>query len=113
MVDPDLVASKLSDLADHLQRVRIRRKATAEGLAGDRDALDLVAFNLMLAVQTCADIASHLSPTRAGRRQRLSGSRSSASGTRASSLRGCAPPSPGQWGYATWSRTATRACGRR
>jgi uncharacterized protein YutE (UPF0331/DUF86 family) len=60
MVDPDLVASKLSDLADHLERVRIRRKATAEGLAGDRDALDLVAFNLMLAVQTCADIASHL-----------------------------------------------------
>ena len=60
MVDPDLVASKLSDLADHLERVRIRRKATAEELAGDRDALDLVAFNLMLAVQTCADIASHL-----------------------------------------------------
>jgi hypothetical protein len=44
MVDPDLVASKLSDLADHLERVRIRRKATAEELAGDRDALDLVAF---------------------------------------------------------------------
>jgi uncharacterized protein YutE (UPF0331/DUF86 family) len=43
MVDPDLVASKLSDLADHLERVRIRRKATAEEL-----------------VQTCADIASHL-----------------------------------------------------
>lgn len=26
----------------------------------DRDALDLVAFNLMLAVQACADIASHV-----------------------------------------------------
>jgi uncharacterized protein YutE (UPF0331/DUF86 family) len=60
MVDPDLVASKLSDLTDHLERVRSRRKATAEELGGDRDALDLVAFNLMLAVQTCADIASHL-----------------------------------------------------
>lgn len=60
MVDRNLVASKLSELADHLARVRARRKATAEELARDRDALDLVAFNLMLAVQTCADIASHL-----------------------------------------------------
>jgi uncharacterized protein YutE (UPF0331/DUF86 family) len=29
-------------------------------LGGDRDALDLVAFNVMLAVQACADIASHI-----------------------------------------------------
>jgi uncharacterized protein YutE (UPF0331/DUF86 family) len=60
MVDPDLVASKLSELAVRLERVRPRRRATAKELEGDRDALDLVAFNLMLAVQTCADIASHL-----------------------------------------------------
>jgi uncharacterized protein YutE (UPF0331/DUF86 family) len=60
MVDRDLVASKLSDLAGHLSRVRAHRKATADELRRDRDALDLVAFNLMLAVQTCADIASHV-----------------------------------------------------
>jgi uncharacterized protein YutE (UPF0331/DUF86 family) len=60
MVDRDLVASKLSELADHLARVRARRKAIADELRRDRDALDLVAFNLMLAVQSCADIASHL-----------------------------------------------------
>ena len=60
MVDRDLVASKLSELADHLARVRARRTATVEDLGHDRDALDLVAFNLMLAVQACADIASHL-----------------------------------------------------
>jgi uncharacterized protein YutE (UPF0331/DUF86 family) len=60
MVDPGLVASKLSELADHLERVRARRKATADELGRDRDALDLVSFHLMLAVQTCADIASHL-----------------------------------------------------
>ena len=59
MVDRDLVAGKRSELADHLARVRARRKATADELRRDRDALDLVAFNLMLAVQTCADIASH------------------------------------------------------
>ena len=35
-------------------------RTSAEALAGDRDALDLVAFNLMLAVQTCLDLASHL-----------------------------------------------------
>ena len=60
MVDRDLIAGKLGELADHLARVRARRKATADELRRDRDALDLVAFNLMLAVQTCADIASHL-----------------------------------------------------
>lgn len=31
-----------------------------QGLRSDRDALDLVSFNLMLAVQICADIASHV-----------------------------------------------------
>jgi uncharacterized protein YutE (UPF0331/DUF86 family) len=60
MVDPDLVASKLGELADHIARVRTRRKASADELVKDRDALDLVAFNLMLAVQACADIASHV-----------------------------------------------------
>src|SRR5207249_3268535 len=29
-------------------------------LAADEDALDMVSFNLMLAVQSCLDIASHL-----------------------------------------------------
>jgi uncharacterized protein YutE (UPF0331/DUF86 family) len=60
MVDRDLVASKLAELADHLARVRARRTATADELRRDRDARDLVAFNLMLAVQACADIASHV-----------------------------------------------------
>lgn len=60
MVDRDLVAAKLSELADHLARVRARRTPTADDLKRDRDALDLVAFNLMLAVQACADIASRV-----------------------------------------------------
>jgi uncharacterized protein YutE (UPF0331/DUF86 family) len=53
------VASKLAELAEHVAR-RTRRKATVEDLRRDRDALDLVAFNLMLAVQACADVASHV-----------------------------------------------------
>ncbi len=60
MVDKDLLAAKLAELADRTARVRARVPASVEDLGADRDALDLVAFNLMLAVQSCADIASHL-----------------------------------------------------
>jgi uncharacterized protein YutE (UPF0331/DUF86 family) len=60
MVDRDLVAGKLGELAEHVARVRTRRTGSAEDLRRDRDALDLVAFNLMLAVQACADVASHV-----------------------------------------------------
>lgn len=60
MVDADLVAARLVDLASRLARVRTHRKETPESLEGDADALDLVAFNLMIAVQVCADVASHV-----------------------------------------------------
>lgn len=60
MVDRDLVAAKLTELADRTARVRTRCPAALDDLRADRDALDLVSFNLMLAVQSCADIASHL-----------------------------------------------------
>jgi uncharacterized protein YutE (UPF0331/DUF86 family) len=60
MVDRDLVATKLGELAEHLARVRTRSTASAEDLRRDRDALDLISFNLMLAVQACADVASHV-----------------------------------------------------
>lgn len=60
MVDRDLLAAKLAELADRITRVRTRCPATPDELRADRDALDLVSFNLMLAVQSCADIASHL-----------------------------------------------------
>lgn len=60
MVDRDLVAAKLAELDDRIARVRAKCPATPDELRADRDALDLVSFNLMLAVQSCADIASHL-----------------------------------------------------
>ena len=60
MVRVDVVTAKLVELADRIARVRGRVPDTVEKLAADRDALDLVAFNLMLAVQSCLDIASHL-----------------------------------------------------
>lgn len=60
MVRADVVAAKLAELADRVARVRAHRKGDADALAADRDALELVAFNLMLAVQVCADLASHV-----------------------------------------------------
>ena len=60
MVDADLVAAKLAELAQRMKRVELHRKTSADALAADADALDLVSFNLMVAVQTCADVASHL-----------------------------------------------------
>lgn len=60
MVDVGIVTAKLVELAGRVGRVRAHAKATVDELASDRDAQDLVAFNLMLAVQTCADLATHL-----------------------------------------------------
>ncbi len=60
MVDANLVAAKLRELADRIARVRARQQSDAAALAADRDSLELIAFNLMLAVQSCLDIASHL-----------------------------------------------------
>jgi len=60
MVDVDVVAVKLAEIADRLERVRSCCPAQAEALAEDRDALELVSFNLILAIQAALDIASHL-----------------------------------------------------
>jgi uncharacterized protein YutE (UPF0331/DUF86 family) len=60
MVNRDLVSAKLADLADRVARVRRHAKSSAAELSQDRDSLDLVSFNLMLAVQISADIASHI-----------------------------------------------------
>lgn len=60
MVNADIVAAKLAELATRIGRVRAHSRESAEDLARDADALDLVAFNLMLAVQTCLDLASHI-----------------------------------------------------
>lgn len=60
MVDRDLLAAKLGELADRIARVRLHCPHSAVELARDRDRLDLVSFNLMLAVQVCLDVASHL-----------------------------------------------------
>ncbi|MCP4656342.1 MAG: DUF86 domain-containing protein [bacterium] len=60
MVDTEVVTVKLAELIDRLERIRSRCPEDAEALAADRDAFEVVSFNLILAVQICLDIASHL-----------------------------------------------------
>jgi uncharacterized protein YutE (UPF0331/DUF86 family) len=60
VVNANLVTSKLAAIAEQLTQVRKHRRASAGDLAADQDARELVAFNLMLVVQGCADIAAHL-----------------------------------------------------
>jgi uncharacterized protein YutE (UPF0331/DUF86 family) len=60
MVNADLVATKLAEPEERIERARLRCPATVDALERDRDALDIVAFNLMLAVQSCLDVASHI-----------------------------------------------------
>jgi uncharacterized protein YutE (UPF0331/DUF86 family) len=60
MVNRDRVAAKVSELSDRVSRVKQHCPASPTDLAANRDALDLVSFNLMLAVQACADVASHM-----------------------------------------------------
>ncbi|HET7506061.1 MAG TPA: DUF86 domain-containing protein [Kofleriaceae bacterium] len=60
MVQLEIVQRKLAELDDRVARVRVHRRTTPADLGSDRDALDLVAFNLMLAVQAACDLATHL-----------------------------------------------------
>jgi uncharacterized protein YutE (UPF0331/DUF86 family) len=60
VVKKDLVAAKLAELAQRVARVAAKLPSSPIELEGDADALDIVSFNLMLAVQLCADIASHI-----------------------------------------------------
>lgn len=60
MVNATVVTAKLAELAARISRVREHCTATAAELASNHDALDIVSFNLMLAVQACLDVASHV-----------------------------------------------------
>lgn len=60
MVNQNLVAGKLAELDDRISRIQSRCPPAAAELERDRDAIDVVSYNVMLAVQACADIASHI-----------------------------------------------------
>ena len=60
MINRNLLAAKWTELAQRLEQLKKHRKPTVDELEGDRDASELVAYNLMLAIQTCVDVANHV-----------------------------------------------------
>jgi uncharacterized protein YutE (UPF0331/DUF86 family) len=60
MVDRNVLSAKLKELAYRVAKVRQHNSSDAGEMEKEGDRLDLVSFNLMLAVQACLDIASHL-----------------------------------------------------
>jgi uncharacterized protein YutE (UPF0331/DUF86 family) len=60
VVKKDLVTAKLAELNVRIARVEGKVPSSVDELRQDADALDIISFNLMLAVQLCADIASHI-----------------------------------------------------
>lgn len=58
-MDRLVLESKLESLRRCVERVHQRCPATADALANDLDAQDVVVLNLSRAVQLCVDIAMH------------------------------------------------------
>lgn len=59
-MDRQLIAEKLESLRRCLERLDAKCPPSAELLAADLDAQDIVAINLQRAVQLCVDVAAHL-----------------------------------------------------
>ena len=60
MINPNIIPKKIVFIRDHLDRVRTQKNCSQEEFLGDRNRQDIVCFNLMQAVQACADLANHL-----------------------------------------------------
>lgn len=58
-MDESIVDAKLESLRRCIARVEARCPATADALAKDVDAQDIIALNLSRAVQLCVDLALH------------------------------------------------------
>jgi uncharacterized protein YutE (UPF0331/DUF86 family) len=60
MIAASVLSAKLADIAERLTMVRKHRQAMPADYRTEPEARDLVAFNLMLAVQSAADLATHV-----------------------------------------------------
>ena len=60
MIDRNTIAAKLAELDKRVRRVEATRRDSGDAYASDETAAEIVAFNLMLAVQSCSDLVSHL-----------------------------------------------------
>lgn len=59
-MDRQVVGEKLESLRRCVQRIADKTPASAAVLVSDPDIQDIVALNLMRAVQVCVDIAAHI-----------------------------------------------------
>jgi uncharacterized protein YutE (UPF0331/DUF86 family) len=59
-MDRDLIERKLETLRRHVSRIESKRPITLAELEGDADLQDIVAMNLIQAVQTSVDIGMHI-----------------------------------------------------
>ncbi len=60
MVNPNIILRKITFIRDHVERVRSQQKCTIEEFLSDRNRQDIVCFNLLQAIQGCADLANYL-----------------------------------------------------
>ena len=59
-MDREVIEQKIESLRRCVERVRQKCPATADALASDDDAQDILTLNLTRAVQLCVDIGAHL-----------------------------------------------------
>ena len=59
-MDRDVIEQKIESLRRCVERVRQKCPATADALASDADAQDILTLNLTRAVQLCVDIGANL-----------------------------------------------------
>jgi uncharacterized protein YutE (UPF0331/DUF86 family) len=59
-VDRDVIEQKIESLRRCVARVHQKCPATADALANDVDAQDILTLNLTRAVQLCVDIGAHI-----------------------------------------------------
>ncbi len=59
-MDREVIDQKIESLRRCLERVRQKCPATADALADDPDAQDILTLNLTRAIQLCVDIGAHL-----------------------------------------------------
>lgn len=60
MVKRSIIIAKIMMIEEFISRVREKLPKSFEEFENDRDAQDLVLFNLIQAIQSCVDIAAHI-----------------------------------------------------
>lgn len=59
MVDRALLADRIAAVRDATARIRAVLPASVEAFRADRTAREVVVLNVLVAIQTCLDLASH------------------------------------------------------